>query len=168
MTAPVPARPTVLDATVLSNFAYLDAVSRLSILPRPIVVPAVRAEIETAVEAHPFLQNAAAAISDSIPVVTVSNGASELRDGFLDRLDGGEAESLAVAELNNGLLATDDATARSVARDRGVRVTGTIGVLIELVAEDILEEKTADAWLKRVIDENDYRAPFRDLSEYLE
>lgn len=167
MSAAIPARPTVLDATVLSNFAYLERVPKLQILSRPVAVPAVRAEIEAGVDAYPFLANATAAMSGSIPVIAVDEQADALRDELVDRLDRGEAESLAVAELHDGLLVTDDGTARAVARDRGVRLTGTIGVLVELVDLGDVDETMADSWLKRLIDETDYRAPSRELSDYL-
>lgn len=70
--------------------------------------------------------------------------AGDLRDELIERLDCGEAESLAVAELYDGLLVTDDSTARAVARGRGVRLTGTIGVLIELVDTGVIDVATAD------------------------
>lgn len=167
MSTEVPARPTVLDATVLSNVAYLDEVPKLQRLSRPVAVPAVRAEIEAGLEGYSFLANAATALSDTIPVVNVDAEASTLRDELVDRLDRGEAESLAVAEIHDGLLVTDDGTARVVAHERGVRLTGTIGVLIELVDVGEINEATADAWLKRLVGETDYRAPSRELSDYL-
>lgn len=167
MSTTVPARPTVLDATVLSNVAYLNEVPKLQILSRPVAVPAVRAEIKAGIDAYPFLANVATALSDTIPVVNADAEASVLRDELVDRLDHGEAESLAVAELHDGLLVTDDGTARTMARDRGVRLTGTIGVLIELVDVGEIDLATADAWLKRLVDETDYRAPSRELSDYL-
>lgn len=167
MSTAVPARPTVLDATVLSNVAYLDEVTKLQLLPRPVAVPTVQAEIEAGLEGYPYLANAATALSDIIPVVTVDSEASALRDELVDRLDRGEAESLAVAELHDGLLVTDDGTARVVARDRGVRLTGTIGLLVELVDVGEINVATADAWLKQLVDETDYRAPSRELSDYL-
>jgi predicted nucleic acid-binding protein len=54
-----------------------------------------------------------------------------------------------------------------MARDRGVRLTGTIGVLIELVDVGEIDVATADAWLKRLVDETNYRAPSREFTDYL-
>lgn len=167
MSAAIPARPTVLDATVLSNFAYLDRVSALQVLSRPIAVPAVRDEVAAGAEAYPYLRNAVTALSDTIPVVDVDDDSRALRDELADQLDRGEAVSFVIAEIHDGLLVTDDGAARALARERGVRLTGTIGVLIELVEVGDIDESTTDTWLKRLIDETDYRAPSRELSEYL-
>ena len=166
MNAAVPSRPTVLDATVLSNFAYLEQVDALQVLPRPIAVAAVRDEIAAGVEAYTFLANAIDALEETIPVVTLVDETRALAETLGDRLDRGEAESLAVAEIHDGLLVTDDGAARSLARERGVGLTGSIGVMIELVDRNRIDETTADAWLKRLIDETDYRAPSRELSTY--
>ena len=98
MSGAIPERPAVLDATALSNFAFLDRIADLQTLPRPITTPAVRDEITAGAESYPF--------------------------------------------------------------------TGSIGVLIELVESDELDEQTADALLKRLIDRTDYRAPSPNLSDY--
>jgi len=58
MSGSIPSRPTVLDATVLSNFAYLDRVSLLRNLDRPITTPTVRDEIASATNTYPYLVNA--------------------------------------------------------------------------------------------------------------
>jgi len=167
MSGTIPERPSVLDATVLSNFAYLDRVSGLQTLARPITTPAVRDEITTGAEQYPFLANATAALTDTIPVITLDNASREQYNRLLDDIDRGEAEALAVADCHDGLLVTDDGSARSLAREHAVRFTGSIGVLIELVERDKLDEGTADRLLKLLIDETDYRAPSRELSDYL-
>jgi len=45
-------------------------------------------------------------------------------------------------------------------------VTGSIGVLIRAVENDRITEPEAENWLERWVDETNYRAPLRDLSEY--
>lgn len=42
-------RPTVLNSTVLSNFAYVDRLDLLTELERVVTVPAVREELEDGV-----------------------------------------------------------------------------------------------------------------------
>ena len=128
---------------------------------------AVRDELVAGNELYPFLTDATTAISTEIQAVEMDEGSRAVYEQLRDRLDRGEAECLAIAETHDGLLVTDDGAARQLARDRDVRVTGTIGVFTELVDEDVIDEATADAWLKRLVDETDYRVPSREFSDYL-
>lgn len=167
MSTAIPERPTVLDTTVLSNFAYLDRVGLLHVLTRPVTPPTVRDELLAGAETYPFLEHAADELSETIPVVPLGTESEELCDELTDQLDRGEAEAFAIAECHDGLLVTDDGPARDRARERDVQFTGSIGVLITLVDEDEIDDVTADTWLKQLIDETDYRAPSREFSEYV-
>lgn len=129
--------------------------------------PTILDEITDGADAYPFLASAGEALSNAIPVVELSADAATLAARLSGHLDRGEAEALAVAEHRQGLLVTDDGAARSLARERNVRFTGTIGVLVELVENDHLSEATADAWLKELVDDADYRAPSREFSDFL-
>lgn len=166
MSGAIPSRPTVLDATVLSNFAYLDRVSLLQNLDRPITTPTIRDELASGTSAYPYLANATAAFSETIPVVELDDESTKLVEQFIDRLDRGEAEALVLAEHHRGLVITDDGVARELARERTIQFTGSIGVLIELVDDDHVTESTADSWLKQWIDDTDYYAPSRELTDY--
>jgi predicted nucleic acid-binding protein len=166
MSGSIPSRPTVLDATVLSNFAYLDRVSLLRNLDRPITTPTVRDEIASGTDGYPYLVNATEAFPEPIPVVELDDESTKLTEQFADRLDRGEAEALALAERHRGLVVTDDGVARKVARQRTIQFTGSIGVLMEFVDNDHVAESTADSWLKRLIDDADYYAPSRELTDY--
>ncbi len=54
-----------------------------------------------------------------------------LVESLLDRLHRGEAEAIALAlELGDAIVALDDKKARKTARKLGLRVIGTIGILI--------------------------------------
>lgn len=167
MTSAAPERPAVLDATVCSNFAYLDEVDRLQVLPRTVTPAAVRDELQAGAESHTFLTRATAVLADEIPVVELTAEAAQDRRQLRQQLDTGEAAALALAGHRNGLLVTDDGPARSLARDRDVRFTGTIGVLVELVETETVDVDTASEWLTRLVDEASYRAPSKDLSEFL-
>ena len=167
MTASVQHRPTVLDATVLSNVAYLDAVSLLTSLDRPVTKPTVQAELTRGTDRYPYLARATEALSKTIPVVELTDETQRLAAQFTDRLDRGEAEALAVADYRHGLIATDDGAARAMARDYAIPFTGTIGILVDLVEDGLVTEQTADSWLKQLVDDIDYYAPSRHLSEYL-
>lgn len=119
------------------------------------------------VQNRTFLRRATAALADEIPVVELTTDAMQDRRQFEQQLDAGEAAALALAEHRGGLLVTDDGPARSLARDRDVHFTGTIGVLVELVETETVDVDIAREWLTRLVDEASYRAPSKDLSEFL-
>ena len=126
-----PRQPVVLDATVLSNFASTGTVNALvDILDRPATVPGVQTELERGyARDYDFLDDALARISDDITLLGVeeqSTGETAIRD----RLDSGEAEALLGAIAREGTLATDDLAARETATERGVQVTGSVGLLV--------------------------------------
>ena len=58
-----PADPTVLNTTVLSNFAYIDRVDLHADLSGVRTVPAVRDELRDGVDSHRFLQSALSRVS---------------------------------------------------------------------------------------------------------
>lgn len=85
---------------------------------------------------------------------------------LLQTLDLGEAQALAVAETVDGMVVTDDGDARTVANERGIEVTGSIGLLVRSVERGRLPEETADTHLKRWIDEAGFRSPSRDFETF--
>ena len=163
-----PANATVLNTTALSNFAQIDHGDLLLTLPRLVTVDAVRAEIDDRIDTHPYLDRALAALETEIPVVTPSEAAATLETQLLETLDPGEAQALAVAEATNGLLVTDDGDARATATERGVALTGSIGLLVRFVENGHLTAGTADEYLKRWIDDAGFRSPARDFAVFLD
>ena len=62
--------------------------------------------------------------------VRIVDGSPGLIEAFRLVVDHGEAEALAVAKQNPGaLLVVDDLRARRVAKELGLRLTGTLGIL---------------------------------------
>ena len=61
----------------------------------------------------------------------------------------------------------DDGDARTFARDHGVAVVGSVGVLLAAIDAWKIDEQTADYWLSTWIDETGYYVPCRDISAYL-
>jgi len=167
MTGP-PANPTVLDTTVLSNFAQIDRVELLLDLPRLVTVDAVQEELALGAETHPYVEHALAVLGAEIPVVTPSPSARQLAEQLLESLDPGEAQALAIAAVGDGLVVTDDGDARRTATQRGVDLTGSIGLLVRFVEDDHISAETADGYLKRWIDEAGFRSPARDFDAFLE
>jgi predicted nucleic acid-binding protein len=63
-------------------------------------------------------------------------------------------------------LLTDDGDARSFAKDHGVTVVGSVGVLLAAIDAGKIDEPTADGWLSTWIDEIGYYVPYQSVSEY--
>lgn len=117
MTGP-PSNATVLNTTVLSNFAQVDHVELLLDLPRLVTVAAVQEELEAGAETHLYIEHALAMLGDRIPVLTPSSSAEKVEEKLLETLDPGEAQALAVAETADGTVVTDDGDARTTANQR--------------------------------------------------
>lgn len=162
-----PKNATVLNTTVLSNFAHVDHVELLLELPRLVTVDAVQTELDEGSETHHYLEQALDVLEDEIPVVTPSSPAQEIEETLLETLDPGEAQALAVAEEAEGIVVTDDGDARTIADQRGIGLTGSIGLLVRFVENDRITADTADTHLKRWIDEAGFRSPARDFRQFL-
>ena len=167
MTGP-PKNATVLNTTVLSNFAHVDRVELLLDLPRLVTVDAVEEELEAGTETHSYIEQAMTVLDEEIPVITPSGSAEKLEEQYLNTLDPGEAQALAVAEATDGMVITDDGDARATAEQRGVKLTGSIGLLVRFVEDDSLSAETADEYLKRWIDEAGFHSPARDFEVFLD
>jgi len=163
-----PTNATVLDTTVLSNFAQVTRAELLLNLPRPVTVDAVREELEAGAETHFYIEGALAVLGEEIPVITLSVSAEKLEEQLLETQDPGEAQALAVAEVTDGVVVTDDGDARATAKQRGIGLTGSIGLLVRFVEGGHISAETADRYLKRWIDEAGFRSPARDFEVFLE
>lgn len=161
-------QPVVLDATVLSNFASTDGVSLLvTVLESPVVVPAVRDELERGLDAgHEYLDTVVDALETDLPIQSLPSD-SDFQE-IWDRLDPGEAESLLAAIEHSGTLATDDLAARRMAAQRDVPVTGSIGLLVLGIESGRLNRDTADEWLDTWRDQRGYYAPVESVSEIVD
>jgi predicted nucleic acid-binding protein len=159
--------PVFLDATVVSNFASTDGIGFLTtVLESPVVVPAVRKEVERGARAgYEYLGAAVDALGESLFVREVPSdaGGSDVRD----RLDAGESESVLGVLAHGGTVATDDLAARRVAKSREIPVTGSIGHLVLGVERGKIDSKTADEWLDGWRDRRGYYAPVESVTELL-
>ncbi|WP_252718778.1 hypothetical protein [Haloarcula sp. CBA1122] len=104
----VPANATVLNTTVLSNFAQVDHIELIADLLRLVTVPAVQMELTEGVETHRYLERAVTALEEEIPVIEASAEAHQIEQSLLEMLDPGEAQALAVADDTDGTIVTDD------------------------------------------------------------
>lgn len=162
----VPPNPSVLNTTVISNFAYIDELHVIASLSGICTVPVVREELRNGVDSHPYLQAALAALGDRIPVVPVSEPVANRETVVRAQLDPGEAQAFALADVHDGRLLTDDGDARSFAKEQDVPVVGSVGILLAALDAERLDEPTADEWLKTWIDEVGYYVPYRDIDDY--
>jgi len=128
-----PRNATVLNTTILSNFAHVDHVELLLELPRLVTVDAAQTELKDGSDTHHYLAQTLDVLEDEIPVVTPSSPAQQLEEQLLETLDPGEAQALAVAAEAEGMVVTDDGDARSIANERGIGLTGPIGLLVRFV-----------------------------------
>jgi predicted nucleic acid-binding protein len=163
-----PPNATVLNTTVLSNFAQVDRVELLLDLPRVVTGEAVKAELTAGADTHLYIDRAVRVLDEGIPVVTPSSEAVSLEDQLLETLDPGEAQALALAEAADGLVVTDDGDARATADRRSVDLTGSIGLLVRFVEDGHISVQTADEYLTRWIDEGGFRSPARDFTVFLD
>lgn len=163
-----PANATVLNTTVLSNFAQVDHIELIVDLPRLVTVPAVQTELTEGVETHRYLEHAVTALEDDILVVEPSAAAHQIEQSLLETLDPGEAQALAVADDVGGTVITDDGDARSTANQRNIELTGSIGLLVRSVEADRITATTADTYLKRWIDDAGFHSPARDFDAFLD
>ena len=162
----IPANPSVLNTTVLSNFAYIDQLWVVADLSGVCTVPVVREELEHGVDDHPYLQSALDTLDDEIQLATISDTVANREAVVSDHLDPGEAQAFALVDAEDGRLLTDDGDARSFAKDQDVTVVGSVGVLLATIDAGKIDEPTADEWLSTWIDEIGYYVPYQSLSEY--
>lgn len=162
----IPANPSVLNTTVLSNFAYIDQLWVVSGLSGICTVPVVREELRNGVDDHPYLQSALDSLCDEVPVATISDTVANRETVVSAHLDPGEAQAFALADAHDGRLLTDDGDARAFAKEQGVTVIGSVGVLLAAIDAGKIDESTADGWLSTWIDEIGYYVPYRTISEY--
>jgi predicted nucleic acid-binding protein len=82
------------------------------------------------------------------------------------QLGAGERSCLAVAISRSGALASDDLLARRWAGERGVEVTGTVGILMACVRRGYLTLEQANALLTAMVAAG-YRSPVESLDALL-
>lgn len=161
----------VLDTTVIVNFGRSNALWLVErSLPSPvIVVDAVISEVRYPIATVAELQRALSAGWLSTYRLTTDDEIDWMRKlrAWKPRLGLGEAESLAVCLAHGWSLATDDRDARRIARDHGIVVTGTIGILIGAVEDAIIDRSLAEALFQRMRSEG-FHAPITQLSDLLD
>jgi predicted nucleic acid-binding protein len=163
----------IFDTTVLSNFAAVGHLELLETRYREVAQTTIEVsdELRRGLQAgYAYLDKALQQLRSTNPngwlriASPESTVEHQLRSEFDLQLDPGEASCLALAITRGLTLITDDLAARELAADRGVRLTGTIGILLALVREGSLSLSRANAVLTAMIQRH-YRSPVHRLDD---
>lgn len=81
----------------------------------------------------------------------------------------GASEAMAIARNRNWVFASDDGTAKRFARERGIRVTGTLGILARAVKSNVLCSSVANNIQAQLITEGyNFQSSYQNgISSYL-
>lgn len=165
----------IFDTSALSNLAK---VGRLELLEKRyqgngFTTVEVSDELRRGILAgYDYLQVAVAQIEGIAAegwlrvLVPESPAERRLRSEFDHILDPGESSCLALAISRELTLVTDDLAARQVAKERGVCLTGTLGILIASVRDGALSLAEANAALAAMIQKR-YRSPVDRLDDLI-
>ncbi|HWE53775.1 MAG TPA: hypothetical protein VG273_28550 [Bryobacteraceae bacterium] len=128
-----------------SPLNYLVLIGEIGILPKlytRIVIPeAVLNELRHSASPAP-VTGFAECLPEWLEVVTV--GAADQNSVFLANLDPGEIAAIALAEAHvDTLLLMDETAGRAEAARRGIRSTGTLGILRDAATAGLLDLPTA-------------------------
>lgn len=146
----------IFDNCVLSNFTLSDSLNIIKRLydRHSCITDFVMAEnIKGILQGYKELARIKDAIRDGWLKETTlkTKGEKALFETLLVSLGSGEASSIAVAKIRGFVFACDDKAARKEAAFLGVKLTGTVGILIKAVRKRIIDRKNADEILRRMI-----------------
>jgi predicted nucleic acid-binding protein len=161
----------VFDTCVISNFALAGAFGILESLYRnkARITNFVAAEILRGIQSgHSRLEAIPGAVRAGwLREVGLRSREDKFLFESLSRSLGlGEASSIAVAKRRGFVFASDDRVARAEAVRLGMPVTGTLGILVKAIREDVCDLRTADVYLVKMI-EAGFFSPVRSLGEFL-
>ena len=152
----------ILDTTVLSNFAHVQRPDLLHVtLGNDAATTAV---VLTEIRAGENLGLVPRCDWRWLRVAALTSEEQRLAASYGTQLDTGESACLAVARSRAWTFLSDDFAARRLAQREGVPVSGTIGVVRQLVASQQLTPDEADRYLTIMINHG-YRAPIKSLRQ---
>ncbi|HDH99877.1 MAG: DUF3368 domain-containing protein [Candidatus Latescibacterota bacterium] len=161
----------VVNATVLSNLASAGKLEILKELFGVVLVPVpVYEEVFRGIEiGYEFLECIEEALKggDWLKLTSFGEGSREIFRVLLDVVGYGEAAGIAISKERGLTFFSDDKVARKIARENGVKVSGTIGILKVAVEEGKLSIDEANVVLDRMI-RGGYRSPVRAIEEVLQ
>jgi len=144
---------TVVDNTVLSNFAHIQQPRLLALAFDEIVTVGVGVELKRVPDVDWSWLTITQFTDDELAVA----------HSLQQSLGRGESACIAVAAARRWLLMTDDRDARRKACEKAVTVSGTLGALMNLVRRKTFSMPEADQILI-VMKQCGYRCPVNSLS----
>ncbi len=155
----------LIDNTVLSNFALVDEMVLLKdyCKDKGCLTNHVRAEFEQGIRQEIFID----VKLDWLKRVDLeSPEETSLFANLVKRLGSGEASCLAIAIYRKYDLLSDDMAVRKIALREGIRLSGSIGVLLELIRNERIHLETGNKVLRDFI-VCGYFSPVDRLNEFL-
>lgn len=134
------------DTSPLSYLILIGEVEVLSALYGEILIPpAVEKELRSPEGPGPprkWVQKAPAWLQVEQPPREAPEGLSPETEERLRSLDRGERQAIQLAEATgSGLLIIDERDGRKVAKEAGLRITGTLGVLDEAASDGLVDAR---------------------------
>jgi len=160
----------VFDCCVISNFSLSGSLSVLRSLygGTSYLTNFVWAEILRGIQkGYGGLTPIKETLKDGWLIETALNTAEEkdMLETLSVSLGFGEASSIAVAKAKSFMFACDDKVARKEAALLGIKLTGTIGILTKAVRTKVINLKTADRTLEKMITAGFY-SPIFSLKKF--
>lgn len=144
----------ISDTTPIISLIKINRLDLLEKLFGEVLIPeAVYRELTTnalfeneaiIVKASAFLKTSAVQNRKSLQLLQAASG-----------LDDGESEAIILAdELKSDVLIMDERKGRKVAKKLGIKITGTVGVLLQAYSETMLSSDEIKAYLDRLKNSN--------------
>jgi len=145
----------VADSSPLIYLARLNRLELLrSLYSEVFIPPAVWREV--AVEGKELIEGRSLLVAASEGWLRVDDSAAaSANEEVLKQLDDGEREAIALAIRLQALLIIDDAEGRAAAQKLGVKLTGTLGVLVQATRRGLLPRLKPE--LDRLMAETNFR-----------
>jgi predicted nucleic acid-binding protein len=163
----------VVNTTILSNFASVGRLGLLRSLLGTVYIPtAVYAEVQEGLaDGYQFYEAVTREIQTPtadpwLRLTAPTNEELRIFTSLLGALHHGEAECVAITATRGWAFLTDDARTRKEARRMNVRVSGTLGLLVQAVKTQQLTLDEANALLAQMMDAG-YYSPYDNLAELL-
>ena len=153
----------LLDNTVLSNFARVDRYNLvMDLWPSCATTLEAWQEFQAGVIIGKLPKN----VWKGLSLIELTADERESSNGLSNILGLGERTCIAAAKHRHGLFMTDDRKARQVALELGIKITGTLGILVVAVERRKITLEEANRLLAAMI-ENGYRSPVDELDSLL-